>query len=90
MHSSVCRPSQVLEHYKPLFGSAEMDTDFDGHASHPRAMLDSYGHMPIRSHYSDEVMYICCQCGDGPKLFANQPLCCSCNHKPCNICTLVK
>ncbi|KAL4791578.1 hypothetical protein BDV19DRAFT_370165 [Aspergillus venezuelensis] len=33
--------------------------------------------------YSSAAMWICCACGDGPKVFANQPVCVACNHAAC-------
>uniref|UniRef100_A0A093UVB6 Synaptotagmin-like protein 4 n=1 Tax=Talaromyces marneffei PM1 TaxID=1077442 RepID=A0A093UVB6_TALMA len=35
---------------------------------------------------SRPVTYYCCQCNDGPKLYANQPRCVSCNHVVCGNC----
>jgi hypothetical protein len=32
------------------------------------------------------VKYYCCNCGDGPKLYANQPVCVSCHHHVCSYC----
>ncbi|CAI7626003.1 Zinc finger, RanBP2-type [Penicillium expansum] len=31
-------------------------------------------------------MYICCQCGDGPKLYNMQPTCYVCSHQACSNC----
>ncbi|KAL2809558.1 hypothetical protein BJX63DRAFT_435031 [Aspergillus granulosus] len=84
MSSFVYRSSQVLEDYEPLFSSATSSVE---HVSHPQHILSSYGHMSIRTHAS---MYICCQCGDGPKLYVNQAACCECHHVACDGCTLVK
>ncbi|KAL2822860.1 hypothetical protein BJX63DRAFT_219 [Aspergillus granulosus] len=39
---------------------------------------------------SSLVMYICCGCGDGPKLFESQLFCIECHHHWCYGCTLVK
>ena len=33
-----------------------------------------------------DSMYVCCKCGDGPKLFANQPSCVNCGHIVCEYC----
>ncbi|PYI19496.1 hypothetical protein BO86DRAFT_208706 [Aspergillus japonicus CBS 114.51] len=35
-------------------------------------------------------LYFCCQCGDGPKLYQNQPRCVMCQHVACSNCTPVK
>ncbi|RAL08599.1 uncharacterized protein BO97DRAFT_408273 [Aspergillus homomorphus CBS 101889] len=35
-------------------------------------------------------LYFCCQCGDGPKLYQNQPRCVMCQHVACANCTPVK
>lgn len=40
--------------------------------------------------YSQTFIYICCRCGDGPKLWENQPSCVSCEHVACGNCTYVK
>ncbi|RAL06067.1 uncharacterized protein BO80DRAFT_420377 [Aspergillus ibericus CBS 121593] len=31
-------------------------------------------------------LYYCCQCGDGPKLWENQPWCILCRHRACSGC----
>ncbi|KAJ5317505.1 hypothetical protein N7508_002013 [Penicillium antarcticum] len=35
-------------------------------------------------------MYICCNCGDGPKIYNVQPKCIECDHVACSSCTNVK
>ncbi|GIK00241.1 hypothetical protein Aspvir_004261 [Aspergillus viridinutans] len=40
--------------------------------------------------YSQTYMYICCQCGDGPKVYNVQPRCTECNHIVCSSCKPVK
>ncbi|KAJ5948809.1 hypothetical protein N7454_002116 [Penicillium verhagenii] len=35
-------------------------------------------------------MYICCGCGDGPKVYNVQPRCTECQHSACGGCTYVK
>ncbi|KAL3470568.1 hypothetical protein BJX99DRAFT_239260 [Aspergillus californicus] len=35
-------------------------------------------------------LWICCQCGDGPKYYSNQVACWECHHYSCPNCTLVK
>ncbi|PGH03130.1 hypothetical protein AJ79_07458 [Helicocarpus griseus UAMH5409] len=45
-------------------------------------------HAPIRSRPTD--LYICCACGDGPKVFQNQGRCVNCDHDACAYCTHVK
>ncbi|KAJ5461691.1 uncharacterized protein N7458_003243 [Penicillium daleae] len=40
--------------------------------------------------YSQTYMYICCKCGDGPKVYNNQPRCVSCDHEACSRCEEVK
>ncbi|KAL2220095.1 hypothetical protein M432DRAFT_298693 [Thermoascus aurantiacus ATCC 26904] len=52
--------------------------------SHPTRLSTSartYGHT---------YMYICCVCGDGPKVFNVQPKCVMCNHTACSNCEQVK
>ncbi|KAL3482144.1 hypothetical protein BJX99DRAFT_217433 [Aspergillus californicus] len=29
------------------------------------------------------TMWICCQCGDGPKVYINQSICIECHHHSC-------
>ncbi|KAL3478262.1 hypothetical protein BJX99DRAFT_224549 [Aspergillus californicus] len=36
------------------------------------------------------LMWICCQCGDGPKVYTRQSACIECHHYSCASCTLVK
>ncbi|CAI7567912.1 unnamed protein product [Penicillium discolor] len=31
-------------------------------------------------------LYICCGCGDGPKVYNHQPICVPCNHQACGNC----
>ncbi|RWQ96065.1 hypothetical protein C8Q69DRAFT_230260 [Paecilomyces variotii] len=38
----------------------------------------------------DGYLYICCQCGDGPKVYDVQPRCVTCNHSACSRCTHVR
>ncbi|CEJ60202.1 hypothetical protein PMG11_08786 [Penicillium brasilianum] len=40
--------------------------------------------------YTETYMYICCRCGDGPKVYNNQPRCVCCNHEACGDCEQVK
>ncbi|EAW12753.1 uncharacterized protein ACLA_011800 [Aspergillus clavatus NRRL 1] len=40
--------------------------------------------------YSNTYMYICCQCGDGPKVYNVQPQCIICQHIACSSCREVK
>ncbi|KAF7167458.1 hypothetical protein CNMCM6106_003018 [Aspergillus hiratsukae] len=40
--------------------------------------------------YSQTYMYICCQCGDGPKVYNVQPRCIECQHIVCSGCKPVK
>ncbi|PYI08090.1 hypothetical protein BO78DRAFT_417109 [Aspergillus sclerotiicarbonarius CBS 121057] len=35
-------------------------------------------------------LYFCCQCGDGPKLYQNQPQCRVCHHIACSSCKPAK
>lgn len=45
---------------------------------------------PVRTHGPPTHMYICCKCGDGPKIFENQPRCIMCEHTACPNCEQVK
>lgn len=38
---------------------------------------------------ADGHLYICCQCGDGPKIYEVQPQCVCCHHRACSHCTHV-
>ncbi|EKV12972.1 hypothetical protein PDIG_31990 [Penicillium digitatum PHI26] len=40
--------------------------------------------------YNAIYMYICCSCGDGPKVYNIQPRCVVCNHTVCSKCQEVK
>ncbi|PYH48943.1 uncharacterized protein BP01DRAFT_116753 [Aspergillus saccharolyticus JOP 1030-1] len=35
-------------------------------------------------------LYFCCRCGDGPKVYENQPKCINCEHVVCSNCVPVK
>ncbi|EEQ89047.1 hypothetical protein RJZ56_004708 [Blastomyces dermatitidis] len=35
-------------------------------------------------------LYICCSCGDGPKVYQNQGRCVNCDHDVCGYCTHIK
>ncbi|PGH30454.1 hypothetical protein GX50_06775 [[Emmonsia] crescens] len=56
----------------------------------PGAMKETLGelHTSIVSRATD--LYICCACGDGPKVYQNQGRCVNCNHDVCGYCTHVK
>ncbi|KAL1958708.1 hypothetical protein VTO42DRAFT_4051 [Malbranchea cinnamomea] len=43
---------------------------------------------PIRGRPTD--LYICCSCGDGPKVYQHHARCVMCNHDACQYCTHVK
>ncbi|KAL2843939.1 hypothetical protein BJY01DRAFT_215324 [Aspergillus pseudoustus] len=43
----------------------------------------SYGCTFVKGDKYSVEMYICCQCGDGPKVWANQPTCVVCQHQAC-------
>ncbi|KAF7718791.1 Uncharacterized protein PECH_005882 [Penicillium ucsense] len=40
--------------------------------------------------YSQTYMWICCMCGDGPKVYNHQSKCVMCNHEACSSCQNVK
>lgn len=40
--------------------------------------------------YTETAMYVCCQCGDGPKVYDHQPRCIICQHEACGDCQHVK
>lgn len=44
--------------------------------------------VPIQTHGA--YLYICCKCGDGPKVWDVQPQCICCEHSACSSCTYVK
>ncbi|KAL2868503.1 uncharacterized protein BJX67DRAFT_42258 [Aspergillus lucknowensis] len=91
MPSASC-PSEVLENNKPLFGSSEMNASPLQYLTHSRHELRSYSHSAIRrrNYYSDTTLWICCGCGDGPKVYHHQTVCVICQHVSCPDCTLVK
>lgn len=43
-----------------------------------------------RTRYARTDLYICCQCGDGPKVYQNQSRCVACDHDVCPKCIPVK
>lgn len=43
-----------------------------------------------RGTVSHGSLYFCCQCGDGPKLWDNQPRCVICDHNICGYCKPAK
>lgn len=40
--------------------------------------------------YGGTHLFVCCHCGDGPKVYQHQTRCVLCNHDPCSRCMLVK
>lgn len=90
MHSSARRPS---------FGSQPMSigsTDLPGVSPIGRlglglaGPLSSFGgYQPTRT-VGATYMYICCSCGDGPKVYNTQPACINCEHVACSSCDYVK
>ncbi|EEH21675.2 hypothetical protein PABG_03891 [Paracoccidioides brasiliensis Pb03] len=40
--------------------------------------------------HSSTDLYICCICGDGPKVFQNQGRCVNCDHDVCGYCARIK
>ncbi|KAJ5794927.1 hypothetical protein N7457_001526 [Penicillium paradoxum] len=42
------------------------------------------------NYVANTYMYICCSCGDGPKIYDHQPQCVICNHMSCRSCEYVK
>ncbi|KAL4929581.1 uncharacterized protein BDV17DRAFT_58225 [Aspergillus undulatus] len=43
-----------------------------------------------RDSYISRGMWVCCMCGDGPKVFKTQPFCVLCHHSACSCCPEVK
>ncbi|KAJ5518198.1 hypothetical protein LT330_005900 [Penicillium expansum] len=46
--------------------------------------------LPGTRQHAPTYMYICCECGDGPKVFNVQPKCVVCNHAACGNCEEIK
>ncbi|KAJ6185788.1 hypothetical protein N7519_007089 [Penicillium mononematosum] len=46
--------------------------------------------LPGTRHNMSTYMYICCACGDGPKIYNHQPQCVMCSHTACSSCNYVK
>ncbi|KAL3468975.1 hypothetical protein BJX99DRAFT_265633 [Aspergillus californicus] len=67
-------PARTLESYKPLSSSFEMDESPIEHISYPQQVLNTHdhGHARQNNYYSNGTMWICCRCGDGPKIYLNQ------------------
>ncbi|PWY63683.1 hypothetical protein BO83DRAFT_382535 [Aspergillus eucalypticola CBS 122712] len=47
-------------------------------------------HDPLLPYLTLPTLYFCCQCGDGPKAWGNQPRCVLCQHSICSYCKPVK
>ncbi|KAL4877512.1 hypothetical protein BJY04DRAFT_222067 [Aspergillus karnatakaensis] len=91
--SSLCRvPSQVSETYKALPSSYDLDASTVEYLPRSRQVFHSHGRAPIRrrNYLSHVNMWICCNCGDGPKLHSVQSTCVQCHHDICGSCTEVK
>ncbi|KAL4808720.1 hypothetical protein BDV18DRAFT_157661 [Aspergillus unguis] len=76
---STLYPSQTLSTYRPLPGSAcEMSTSTSLMELPRSPMFDDHVHsvrnMRRPNYYSNTEMYICCNCGDGPKVYNVQPI----------------
>ncbi|KAL2820509.1 hypothetical protein BDW59DRAFT_164673 [Aspergillus cavernicola] len=63
-------PAQVLETYMPLSNSFEMAASPIEQHSYSQQLLSSHYHSLRRGNYykSSTQMWICCKCGDGPKV----------------------
>ncbi|CDM29310.1 hypothetical protein DTO013E5_5995 [Penicillium roqueforti] len=46
--------------------------------------------LPGTRYNSATYMYICCGCGDGPKVYNHQPQCVQCSHIACSECKRIK
>lgn len=89
---SLYYPSQALETYRPLPSSCAMDSSPIEHFPHSPQSLSGHRHSRLRrpNYYSNASMYVCCGCGDGPKVWDNNPVCVICHHVACGDCELVK
>ncbi|PYH50205.1 uncharacterized protein BO96DRAFT_248526 [Aspergillus niger CBS 101883] len=47
-------------------------------------------HDNLAPYHAFPTLYFCCQCGDGPKSWDNQPRCAICNHNICGYCMPAK
>ncbi|KAL4961804.1 uncharacterized protein BDV14DRAFT_179686 [Aspergillus stella-maris] len=87
-------PSQTLESYQPLPAALDMETSLVEHIPCSPRHHHSHGHGLNGSHrpnyYSSAHMWVCCGCGDGPKLYSNQTVCVICSHSACSYCEGVK
>ncbi|KAL4952250.1 hypothetical protein BDW69DRAFT_24338 [Aspergillus filifer] len=87
-------PPQTLESYQPLPAAIDMETSLVEHIPCSQRRYHNHGHGLNGSHrpnyYSSAQMWICCGCGDGPKLLSNQTVCVICSHAVCTCCTEVK
>ncbi|KAL5334358.1 hypothetical protein BJX70DRAFT_402652 [Aspergillus crustosus] len=92
MPSLLRSPSQVSETYKALPGPYDLDTSPVNHLPGSRQAFHSQSHSSIRrrNYYSQLNMWICCGCGDGPKVHSHQSTCVVCHHDVCSSCTEVK
>ncbi|KAL5052284.1 hypothetical protein BDW71DRAFT_170602 [Aspergillus fruticulosus] len=41
------------------------------------------------AYYAASDIWVCCQCGDGPKVYTHSTQCVVCNHAVCESCTRV-
>ncbi|KAL5042708.1 hypothetical protein BDW71DRAFT_189476 [Aspergillus fruticulosus] len=89
---SYLAPSQVPGSYRSLSalsGSFDMETlpalhITRSHRGHNISQLQR------PNYFSNSNMWICCSCGDGPKIYDHNPKCVICHHSACDLCTHVK
>ncbi|KAL4904522.1 hypothetical protein BDW74DRAFT_154047 [Aspergillus multicolor] len=88
---SFIAPSSVPETYRPLSalsGSFDMDA-----ASVEHVRRSHHGHINDQfrpKYFSETDMYVCCNCGDGPKVYSHNPVCVQCHHHACSACAHIK
>ncbi|KAL4925782.1 uncharacterized protein BDV17DRAFT_271400 [Aspergillus undulatus] len=85
-------PSQALESYQSLPAAFDMDSSLLEHAPRSQRAYHGHNHSGSRrpNYYSNVAMWVCCKCGDGPKVYKSQPACVMCHHVACSCCTEVK
>ncbi|KAL4788674.1 hypothetical protein BJX76DRAFT_315386 [Aspergillus varians] len=91
--SSYFNPSsQTLETCQTLSGSFDTNTSLIEHIHGSQQLFRYRDHNRTQrqGYYSSVQMWICCQCGDGPKLLPNQSQCVECHHSVCSSCSSAK
>ncbi|KAL4777043.1 hypothetical protein BDW60DRAFT_175375 [Aspergillus nidulans var. acristatus] len=67
--------------------SPELEIESNEQSSQPVNIRKALTNEP---YYAASDFWVCCRCGDGPKVYTYSIQCVLCNHIVCELCTRVK